>query len=82
MKERDEGRLKPMVNRLDTIEVENSLFLPEGRFKRVILVICLFILAFSVRLFYIGTVEFSPLRQHHSAIIARAMYRLQFQSFQ
>ena len=50
------------------------LFLPASRRARLLLVGGLFVAACAVRLFYIESIEFAPMRQYRSAILARAYY--------
>ncbi len=49
-------------------------FLPQCRRYRLLLFLAIFVAALLVRWYQFDTVGFSPNRQHHSAIIARALY--------
>lgn len=57
------------------LDVGRSLkFLPRGSVRLGLLLSAIFLGSFAVRLPYIGSIDFAPLRNHRSALVARAYY--------
>ncbi len=63
-----------MFPEVNSRSARECLILPMNPHYQWWLVACLFVAAIAVRMVYIDTIDFTPMRQHRSAIIARAYY--------